>query len=372
MEQHEAYSVLITDESGRQGTGTLFYSEGSSYFYILTCAHVVYTSEAVTIHLLISTDGDPEERIITAEKPQFHFSPIDEVTKIGNESTHTCDIAIIECPLDGLPLQPTQYSMYPMSNGERIVAIGYPQGTADSVYYQQDELSAKVLRYQKNQHYFVIRVDEQFLNASDRESELRGFSGAPVWDEHMLRGQVCLFGGLIAFGVGNNVNRGRVSVMSALLIQSLMRDEFGINIDMRLPTVKDIDIAPGYGEPEETADQIAVRSGWVENERRKAQTYINTLQLQKAVDSSMAAINNSEFAKCTNDQKRSIYGVLHEAYRLARDYDIYDQISEEMRVAGIYSNRDDLTEAVRYYEALDNAKAEEYIKKALEKNPDGN
>ncbi len=31
-----------------------------------------------------------------------------------------------------------------------------------------------------------------------------------------------------------------------------------------------------------------------------------------------------------------------------------------------------MTEAVRYYEALDNEKAEEYIKKALEKNPEGN
>lgn len=294
MEQHEAYSVLITDERGKRGTGTLFYTEGSSYFYVLTCAHVIYTSEAVTIHLLIPTDGVLTERAVRAGKIQFHFSPIDEVTRIGDESTHTCDIAIIECPLDNLPLQPTRYSMYPMSNGERIVAIGYPQGTAEAIYYQQDELSAKVLRVQNNQNYFVIRVDEVFLNAADRESELRGFSGSPVWDEQMLSAQVYLFGGLIALGVGSNISRGRVNVMSALLIQSLMRDEFGISIDMRLPTVKDVDIAPGYEEPEETADQIAVRSGWVENERRKAQTYINSLQLQKAVDSSRAAISNSE------------------------------------------------------------------------------
>ena len=372
MEQHEAYSVLITDERGKRGTGTLFYAKGSSYFYVLTCAHVIYTSDAVKIHLLIPTDTDPEERDISAGKTQFHFSPIDEVTRIGDESTHTCDIAIIECPLDNIPLQPTRYSMYPMSNGERIVAIGYPKGTADTVYYQQDVLSAEVLRIQNNLHYFVIRVDEEFLNAADRESELKGFSGSPVWDEKMLDEQMYLFGGLIALGVGNNISRGRVNVMSALLIQSLMRDEFGISIDMRLPTVKDVDIAPGYEEPEETADQIAVRSGWVENERRKAQTYINSLQLQKAVDSSRAAISNSEFVKCTNEQKLSIYGVLREAYRLARDYDTYDKISKEMRLAGIHNDRDDLTEAVRYYEALDNDKAEEYIKKALEKNPEGN
>lgn len=363
---------MIKDDKGRRGTGTLFYTGGSRSFYVLTCAHVIYTSETVTLHLLIPANGDPEERTIRAEKNQFHFSPIDKVTRVGDESTHTCDIAIIECPLGDLPLHPTRYSMYPMSNGERIVAIGYPQGTAETMYYQQDELSAKVLRVQNNQHYFVIRVDEGFLNAADREADLKGFSGSPVWDEQMLSEQVYLFGGLIALGVGTNINRGRVNVMSALLIQSLMRDEFGINIEMRLPNVKDADIAPGYVEPEETEDEKAVRSGWVENERRKAQTYINALQLQKAVDSSRAAISNSEFAKCTNEQKVSLYGVLQEAYRLARDYDIYDQISEEMRIAGIYSDRADLAEAVRYFEALENDKAEEYIMKALERNPEGN
>lgn len=372
MKLHEAYSVLITDDKGKRGTGTLFFPQGSAFFYVFTCAHVIYASEAVSIHILILCDGDPEERIIRADKSQFYFSPIDEVKIINNASIHTCDIAIIKCSLDDLPLQPTRYSMYPMSSGERIIAIGYPQGSAGTVYYQQDELSAKVLRIQNDQPYFIIRVDEEFLNAADREVELRGFSGSPVWDEQMLRDEVYLFGGLIAFGESNNINRGRVNVMNSLFLKSLMGSKFGINIEMRLPTVKDEDIAPGYEEPEETEDQIAVRTGWVENEKQKAQTYINSLQLQQAVNSSRATINNSEFAKCTDEQKLSIYSILHEAYRLARDYDIYDQISEEMRIAGIRCDRDDLSEAVRYYEALDIKKAEECIKKALVRNPNGN
>ena len=372
MKLHEAYSVLIADDKGKRGTGTLFFPNGSIFFYVFTCAHVIYTSEAVSIHMLIPVDGAPEERIIRADKSQFYFSPIDEATIIDGESIHTCDIAIIKCPLDALPLQPTHYSLYPMSNRERIVAIGYPQGTAEMIYYQQDELSAEVLRIQNDLPYFIIRVDEEFLNAADREAELRGFSGSPVWDEQMLRNNVYLFGGLVAFGVGSNISRGRVNVMNSLLLKSLMESRFGINIEMRLPTVKDEDIAPGYEESEETEDQIVVRTGWVENERNKAQTYINSLQLQQAVNTSRATINNSEFAKCTDEQKVSIYSILHEAYRLARDYDIYDQISEEMRIAGIHSDRDDLSEAVRYYEAMDIDKAEEYIKRALDRNPNGN
>lgn len=186
MEKHEAYSVLITDDRGKRGTGTLFYTEGSDSFYVLTCAHVIYTSEKVTICILIQTSGDPVERKIEAKKEQFHFSPIDQATVTGDESAHTCDIAIIRCEKGDLALTPTCYAIYPMTSAERVVAVGYPRGTAGSVYYQQDELTAKVLRVQNNQDYFVIRVDESFLNAADRESELKGFSGSPVWDEQKL------------------------------------------------------------------------------------------------------------------------------------------------------------------------------------------
>lgn len=90
------------------------------------------------------------------------------------------------------------------------------------------------------------------------------------------------------------------------------------------------------------------------------------------MDVTRAAIGNSEFGKCTNEQKYSIYAILHEAYRLARDFDICDQIRLEMCKAGIHSEREDLLEAIRYFEAQDISKAEEYIKRALKKNPEGN
>lgn len=369
MKIHEKYSVLITDDNGKRGTGTLFYTEGSMFFYVLTCAHVIYTSQAVTVHIVLS---DEKEESVRVTRDHFRFSPIDIPTIVGNESTHTCDIAVIQCAKGEIPLVPTRYAMYPMTSGERILAVGYPNGPGGSVYYQQDELSGKVLRIQNDQDYFVIRVDESFLNTSDRDAELKGFSGSPVWDEQKINDNAFLLGGLIAIGVGSNINRGRVNVMNARVLQSLMKDEFGITIETRLPLVDADEIAPGYEEPDESPDQITVRAGWVENERRKAQTYVDTLQLQKAVDISRAAISNSEFVKCTMEQKAAIYAVLQEAYRLARDYDIYDQISEEMRQAGITSPRDDLMEAVRYYEAQEIDKAEEFINKALEKDPNGN
>ena len=95
--------------------------------------------------------------------------------------------------------------------------------------------------------------------------------------------------------------------MNARLLQTLMRDEFGVTIESGLPMVDDSEIAPGYEEPEESPDQLMVRAGWIENERRKAQTYVDTLQLLKAVESTRLTIDNSEFSKCSDEQKISIY-----------------------------------------------------------------
>ena len=371
MEKHEAYSVLITDDKGRRGTGTLFYSGGSRSFYVLTCAHVIYTSEKVMIHILIPTSGDPKQKTVTATKDQFHFSPIDEPTVIGDQSIHTCDIAIIECELSDFSIQPTSYSIYPMTNRERVLALGYPQGNGP-LYYQQDNLNATVEKVLDGENYFLIRVDESFLNAADREAELKGFSGSPVWDEAMLHEQRLLFGGLIAIGMGSNISRGRINVMNAKYVQSLMYQEFGILMENRIPNVSENEVAPGYGGQIDTPDQVAIRDSWIENERRKGQTYVDGLQLQKAIDVTRRTIENTEFQKCTIKQKYKIYAVLLEAYRLARDFEIYDQINEEMHQAGIRSEREDFIEAVRYYEALDNDKAEEFAQKALERNPCGN
>lgn len=371
MEKHEAYSVLITDDKGRRGTGTLFYTEGSQTFYVLTCAHVIYLSEYVDLHLLIATAHDPEEKVVRAYKRQFHFSPIDEVKVTRNNSTHTCDIAVIECDKEDLRIEPTGYSMFPMTTKEQVVALGYPKGNFGALYFQQDLLHAQVERVLDSQNFFLVRVNDPYINQADRVSELEGFSGSPVWDENKLNEAIYLFGGLIAFGADANISRGRVSVMQARLFQSLMREEFGINIDTRIPSIPQEDIAPGYQE-ENTADQKAVRTSWIESIRKKGQTYIDVLQLQKAIDICDGAISNSEFAKCSVDEKYRIYAIILEAYRLARDYDTYDKIKCQMHAAGVYDKRENLIDAVRYYEACEDDKAKEYINKALDQNPDGN
>lgn len=373
MKKHEAYSVLITGDKGNRGTGTLFYQEGSSFFYVFTCAHVIYLSESVTINIIISLDDIINDYKVDVTKDRFRFSPIDEVTVISESTTvHTSDIAVIKCDKGDIPLMPTGYMLVPMTDGEKIHTVGYPECEDISVYYQQMSLDGEVMRIDSNADYFMACLYGDNLNSADREAELKGFSGAPVWDKQSLDDNAHLLGGIIASGVGCNISLGRVKVMNSKLLAGLMRDEFGIEMQYALPGVPEKDIAPGYIGGEISADHKTVLGGWIENECCKAQTYIDNLQLKKAIDKTRATIENKEFSKCSNEQKYSIYSLLLMAYRLSREYDVYDAIVNEMHALGIYSERENLTEAVRYFEAMDFSKAEEYITKALSENPDGN
>ena len=122
----------------------------------------------------------------------------------------------------------------------------------------------------------------------------------------------------------------------------------------------------------ETEQQIEIRSTWIETSIHKAETFIYNLQLQKAIDSIRITMQNSEFQRCSEKQKFNAYAVLLDAYRLALDYKMYDCITDELHQSGIHDDREYFMSAMRYYEALNYTKAEEYAEKALEINPNGN
>lgn len=374
METYESYSVMITDgQSGRTGTGTLFYAGGSQYFYVLTCAHVIYLAEAVDIHMLYTTeDGKTRDVSVSAGKDRFHFSPLDEPEVVETESRHTCDIAVIECDKGDLPLQPTRYAMCLLTGKDRIIAVGYPSSNEKKLYYKQSDIGGEVMRILNDADDFVIRVDGKDINTADREADLIGYSGSPVWDAIKLSENKYYLGGLIASCLDVNANGGRVRAMQSRMLQSLMKDEFGIIIESRLPFVPESEIAPGYEGSKIVADLQAVRAGWVENEERKVRMHLATLQLKKAAETAKAAIENSEFQKCTIEQKYSVYAVYLDSFRLARDYDIYEGIVEKMHEQGIRGKNECLRHAMRYFEAFELEEAKKYVEEALRINPNGN
>ena len=72
---------------------------------------------------------------------------------------------------------------------------GYPGGCRDGeeILFALDRAVGKVKAAVPKSPFFEFRVEDGFLDTGDRELELRGFSGSPVWDstdqEHSVVGR---------------------------------------------------------------------------------------------------------------------------------------------------------------------------------------
>lgn len=387
----EEYSVLILDkEEKKQGTGTLFYEQGSDRFYVFTCAHALDNLEEIHVRILTDPKGEEaQEWEAVAWAAQVVYSPIDQVVSLSaSEKRHSCDIAVIVCEKKDLPIRPTEFMFYSMDEKEMIQAVGYPgrYEPKEPLYYQQDELKGKVIKCQKQGNHFVIRVDDPFMNQADRVAELKGFSGSPVWEGESCQRDVFLYGGLIAYTGDGDASRARVNVMKGRLIQSLMKEAFGVQTENYLPGIPVEDIAPGCQLPDvndtggsgaealkETAaiDLHVVRDSWIAHETKKIITYIDALWMQSAIDTALDAISNREFKNCTEEQRLHVYRRLMECYRACRDFDRYDEVLTQMNSEGICDKEQDFHLAVRYLEEGNYELADESIEKALEQNPAG-
>lgn len=140
MRQYEAYSVLITDEKGKRGTGTLFYAENAASFYVLTCAHVIYTSHQINIQILIPAAGGPKEESIVVSRDHFRCTfndpdqMLDDVKILLDEGLYTeadyNEKCLIINMLNCRPVQAEQYAgwahgMHPLlsSKYERMLLV---------------------------------------------------------------------------------------------------------------------------------------------------------------------------------------------------------------------------------------------------------
>lgn len=370
MEIYKSYSVLIVGDNGDRGTGLLLYHEGQDMFHVITCAHVIRSTEKVVIHLLIRQNaGDPREEQIEVSKEQFHFLSPEEDRAYGTSQIEN-DLAVVECKIGRLHIPSTSFAFYPMKEREEIITIGYPDRLAgEPLYYQQDDVTGTVSRVLEGQPFFIIRIEETVQNNADRPIELKGLSGAPVWEAKGLNEGKYLLGGIISSGIKQSISRGRVRVISARRVQLFLHDILGISVDSELPGTREDEIAPGYDSYQ---DMVMVRGGWIENSKREIKGYIEDLKLQKAIDVCNETIRNNDFSTCSQEQKRDIYSLLQQALRYGRKYEEYDKVTEEMHRQGIQNDREYLTNAIRYYEAEDNRKALEYIQMAIKVNPAGN
>lgn len=370
MKYYRGYSVFIAGRKGKNGTGLLLYI-GGDCFFIITCSHVIFDSDEVQISLLHDDGtGSPVEKKFSLHNDHFHFMNASLQPSIEE------DLAIIECPVRYLDfdLSPTRYRFYPMNEDEAAIAYGYPVGRGEkNLYYRQDKTKGEVLNVLEEESYFVLRIEDKFLNQADRTVELEGFSGSPVWESENLKADKCLMGGIISSGMDGDAHRARVRVISSRVIQTFLRERFDIHLESVLPFISEDEIAPGYKNAEKQITDIKiVRDSWIERSKTQIRAYIDDLKLGKAIEVYRKTIKNVFFAQCSMEQKYSIYADYIQALRYARKYSDCEKAYEEMKQGGIHSDREYLVKAVQYFEAGNGALAKEYINKALDKNPIGN
>lgn len=361
MEKHETYSVLIRS-GGEQGSGLLFHAPESAYVHVVTCSHVVENISDVQITILFQREGrnDPEEHLIPLSNPHVEW--------YGKSAGEEVDLAVIECPLGDISMPSTEYRALSVSDKESLLAIGYPiVRSSSSVYKYQDELSLRVLRVLESSAYFTATLDDYRTDCTSRIDELRGYSGSPVWIEDSS-GEFCVCG-LIKGAFNPNASRGRIEIVKAECIVSILRNRFGLQLECGVKGIGQDESALGYAGDYSENEKRTVLRGWIENSYNKASLSLEALKPLKCIEICSDIISNGTFFLCSEEEKASVYILKCNAYRIIQDYKGYDRTIEEMHQAGVSCLREDFYNAIRYYGENNLEKAYSSILTAVKKNP---
>lgn len=311
--QTRKYSVLVTNgTTGNQGSGLLFYPGSEDRLYVFTCAHVVDQAEEVQASFLLpkmAEQNDYDVCHLTAPKEQIIFSPLD--IKTDGESgqfQHTHDIAVIVFHKDiGLHLDCTAYCLSEAEDYMPLYVQGYPGGCRDGeeILFALDRAVGKVKAAVPKSPFFEFRVEDGFLDTGDRELELRGFSGSPVWDSTDQEHSVV---GLMSAGKRENVFRSLVKAVKMRYVQSIMKNRFGIIMETKLPWIPEEDVADrgelrydGTLPPME--DRGTVQDIWLTEQQQRIRALVDELKLGTAIDLCQELMEDTRFPVCSKENK---------------------------------------------------------------------
>lgn len=356
------YSVYITDKDNTvNGSGVLFYSGGDSIF-VFTCAHVVDDLDIIRLFFLkpINVDRDLYQ-IFVIEVPgeQVYYSPLDLVTVNGNEKIHSEDFVIIHVQKpQSFNIEPTNYSIGDTSRNCPIYTQGYPNGVpanTDPVEYLECLHGAVVVNI-ADKNRFTIRITEGFLDVGNRIYELKGLSGAPIWDgqKSSERQEQSLLG-LISSAYDSTGLLSKIFAMKLQQIRTLMKEKFGIIIERKLIDIPEEDVAGRDYKPAvfdgtvTEKEQMSESEKWIDERTSACRCYIDELQLQKAIDTAREAISDSLFPSCSKDSQKSLMQHLLYCYEIG-DLDAeFDSLEEDMRSRGILKKYDALRHMTRSF-----------------------
>lgn len=310
--QTRPYCVHIADEIGVSlGSGLLYYPGEGPKMYVFTCAHVVWQAKLLTIHILLPENPDQDEYRtcqLTAFADQVRYSPLDQTEQgPSGETFHSHDIAVIALPKEGdLRLPPTEYFVAEAQHYMSIYMQGYPGGWCRETEEQLEALdcsSGSILTAIGEKPTFGFRVEDTFLDPGNRAYELKGFSGAPIWDADGSEHSVL---GLTAVGKRSSVFRGRIDAVKMRFVQSIMKNEFGIYLETKIPGIPEEEIADKCTShcnvnpacfPAENMPQDA----WASAQEKKLRALIDDLKMQQAIDLGRGLIDDPQYRSCSKE-----------------------------------------------------------------------
>ena len=344
------YCVLVTNETtSSQGSGLLYYPGCGDQIYVFTCAHVVDEAENVAVRLLLpKVPGRNEYDIcrLTAPASQIFCCPLDKRTGgIGGQFQHTHDAAVIvfhKAP--DLQLGHTMYCLSEPEDYMPIYAQGYPGGCGeeDDIRFALDSTKGQIKTVVPAHPAFEFRVQDAFLDTGDRELELKGFSGSPLW---VLSGSELCVVGLMAAGKQANVFRGLVQAVKIGYVQSIMKNRFGILVESKLPWIPEEDVAD-RGElcydgtlplPEKPKTP---QDAWLAEEQQKVHAFIDELKLGSAIDLCLKIKEDPRFSVCSNGARRLFLEHLMYCYDTCLLEPEADALEQTMRREGLIEEHD--------------------------------
>lgn len=304
------YSVLVSNEtSNDQGSGLLYYPGSGEQLYVFTCAHVVDGADKVRVSLLIpaaAEQGEYDVCHLTAPKEQIYFSPLDQKISDGSGGMqHSHDVAVIVLYKDRLlALNRTVYCVAEAEDFMQVCAQGYPGGrrNGEDLLFALDHTEGKIKTVSRKNQIFEWRIENSAIDPGDRETELQGFSGSPVWE--ISNQEQYSVVGLMTAGKRTNVFRGIVQSIKMRYVQSIMKNRFGITMETTLPWIPEEDIADGEelrydGTLPEANKGESAQDAWLTEQRHKVRALIDDMKISDAIDLCRQLLEDSRFSKCS-------------------------------------------------------------------------
>lgn len=222
---------------------------------------------------------------------------------------HTHDVAVIAVHKDkSLELERTVYYVAEAGRNMPIYAQGYPGGWrrgAEQLLIALDRTTGTVKTNITGNAFFDFRVRDAFLDQGCRVLELEGFSGSPVWDAEVSEHSVI---GLMSSGRGSNVYRGIVQAVRMRLIQSIMKNHWGVVMETKIAGIPEEDVANGGelrydGTIPDAEDRGTVQDVWLLERQQQIRALVDELKLSKAIDLCREVMEDQRFAGCSKGNR---------------------------------------------------------------------